>query len=168
MRWGIPLELVSDNATQFTSAEFQDFKQRYGFTHITSSPYYPQGNGATERAVQTTKHILKQPDPCLALMYYCSRPIGATGASPAQLMTGRQICTTVPALEKSLLLQPANRDLVYQKDAAAKAAYRFFYNRRYSARPLPELQPGQDVRVKLNGDKAWKTSAGLMSQDPMW
>lgn len=41
VRWEILLELVSDNATQFTSAEFQDFKQRYGFTQITSSPYYP-------------------------------------------------------------------------------------------------------------------------------
>lgn len=124
--------------------------------------------GTAERAVQTAKHILKQSDPCLALMCYCSTPIAATGASPTQLMTGRQIRATVPALEKSLLPQPANWDLVYQKDAAAKEAYRFFYNRRHSARPLPELHPGEKVRVKLDGDKGWKTPATVisMSKEP--
>ena len=32
----------------------------YGFTHVTSSPYYPQGDGATERGVRTMKTLLNK------------------------------------------------------------------------------------------------------------
>lgn len=79
-------------------------------------------------------------------------------------MTGRQIRATVPALEKTLLPRPANQDFVYRRDTAAKEAYRFFYNRKYSARPLPELHPGQEVRVKLDGNKGWKTPATVIAK----
>lgn len=97
-------------------------------------------------------------------MSYRSTPIAVTGASPAQLMTGRQICTTVSVLEKSLRPKPANWDLVYQKDAAAKEAYRLFYSRRHSVCPLPELHPSQNVQVKLDGEKEWKTPATVISR----
>lgn len=163
-RWGIPLELVSDNATQFTSGEFQDFCQSYGFVHTTTSPHYPQANGAVERAVQTAKRILKQPDPYLALMCYRATPSAVTGVSPALLMAGRDIRTTLPMLEEKLQASPVDRHQIQQKDAQAKSAYRFFHDRRHSALPLPELQSGQAVRVKLDGEKGWKMSAKVISK----
>ncbi|XP_030578829.1 uncharacterized protein K02A2.6-like [Archocentrus centrarchus] len=164
VRWGIPLELVSDNATQFSSAEFQAFCREYGFVHTTSSPYYPQANGAAERAVQTAKNILKQPDPHLALMCYRATPSAATGVSPALLMTGREIRTTLPMLEDKLQVTLVDRQQVQQKDDQTKTAYRFFHDRRHSAQPLPTLQPGQDVRMKLDGEKGWKTPARVITK----
>ncbi|XP_013882267.1 uncharacterized protein K02A2.6 [Austrofundulus limnaeus] len=164
VRWGIPLELVSDNATQFTSSAFQDFCQEYGFVHTTSSPHYPQANGAAERAVQTAKNILKQPDPHLALMCYRATPGAATGMSPALLMTGREIRTTLPMLERKLQANPVDRQQIQLKDDQTKSAYRFFHDRHHSAQSLPILHPGQDVRIKLDGDKGWKTPARVIAK----
>lgn len=170
MRWRIPLELVSHNATQFSLEEFRDFKQRYGFSHITSSPHYPQANGAAERAIQTAKHLLKQPDPCLALM--CCYAIAATGASPAQLMTVRQIHTIVLVLKKILLPRQVNWDLVKQRDTAAKEAYRFFYNRRHSklvhslsCGPVKMLGSSTGMRA---GKHLPGSLASLRSWEPTW
>ena len=72
-RWRIPLRLLSDNGPPFSSQEFAKFIGDCGIEHVTSSPYYPQSNGAAERAVQTAKKILSQDDPAMALMTYrCS------------------------------------------------------------------------------------------------
>lgn len=76
-------------------------------------------------------------------------------------MTGKQIRTTVRALEKSLLPQPANWDLVYQKDAAAKEAYRFFYNCR-SARPLPDSSSSSGLLSPLLGH--WPPGAARLNR----
>ncbi|XP_064390623.1 uncharacterized protein K02A2.6-like [Halichondria panicea] len=45
-RHGIPETVRSDNGPQFSSHEFTQFAQTYGFKHTTSSPHYPQSNGA--------------------------------------------------------------------------------------------------------------------------
>lgn len=48
-RYGEPKTLLSDNGPPFSSKEFNEWLQRLGITHKTSSPYFPQQNGMVER-----------------------------------------------------------------------------------------------------------------------
>lgn len=52
---GIPETVISDNGPQYSATAFEEFSKEYGFIHVTSSPKYPQANGAAERAVKTVK-----------------------------------------------------------------------------------------------------------------
>ena len=46
---GICDTLISDNGTQFISADFQDFCARHGVQHVTSSVSHPSSNGMAEK-----------------------------------------------------------------------------------------------------------------------
>jgi len=59
-RNGISQEVISDNGPQYDSTEIKEFTSSYGFNHITSSPYYPQGNGLAECMVKIVKNPLKE------------------------------------------------------------------------------------------------------------
>ena len=61
-RYGIPVQVVSDNGTQFTSKEFSEFLKEYAIDHVTSPAYHQSSNGAAERAVQTLKKGLAKND----------------------------------------------------------------------------------------------------------
>jgi hypothetical protein len=152
----VPEELVTDNGPQFTSHDFAEFATEYDFKHATSSPYFAQSNGAAERAVQTTKHILRQEDPFLALLSYRANAHASTGVSPAQLLMGRAIRSTVPVMPANLLPGWPDLQLVEDNDRQAKESYQHYYN-AHGARPLPELQPGDTVDVKLDTQKQWLT-----------
>ncbi|XP_027869193.1 uncharacterized protein K02A2.6-like [Xiphophorus couchianus] len=103
-RHGIPEVMITDNGPQFSCAAFATFAKLYGFSHITSSPRYPQSNGEAERAVKTIKNLLKKAaDPYLALLAYRATPLW-NGYSPAELLMGRRLRTTVPTLPS--LLRP--------------------------------------------------------------
>ena len=51
----IPDTVISDNGRQYTSEEFSDFSQRYGFSLETSCTYHQQANGKAERYVDVVK-----------------------------------------------------------------------------------------------------------------
>ena len=68
-RHGIPETVISDNGPQYSSAEFAKFAEDWGFTHITSSPKYPQSNGEAERMVQTTLKT-SLPNPTINMKRY--------------------------------------------------------------------------------------------------
>ena len=63
------------HSPQYRAEKYRQFAKDYGFTHVTSSPYYPQGNGEAERAVGTIKRLEKEEDPYLALLAYRSTPL---------------------------------------------------------------------------------------------
>ncbi|KAL6475040.1 hypothetical protein MHYP_G00160800 [Metynnis hypsauchen] len=101
-RHGIPETVISDNGPQYSCELFRDFAEEYGFTHCTSSPRYPQANGEAERAVATVKGLWKGGEEKLkALMTYRATPLEC-GYSPAQLLMGRQLRTTIPQLPANL------------------------------------------------------------------
>lgn len=154
-KYGCPEEVRSDGGPQYTSQEFKHFAKEYCFRHVTSSPHFPQSNGAAERAVQVAKGILKQQDPYLALMMYRSTPHSATGVSPAQLLFGRRIRTPLPALPQQLCPSWPDDNLVRSKDAVAKEKSAFFFNRRHGVRPLTPLTPGQDVQFRHDKSLVW-------------
>ena len=69
-----------------------NISKSWGFTHITTSPYYSQSNGLAEKSVQLLKRVLNKvkPDPYLGLLEYRNTAIDNVG-SPAQLSMSRQL-----------------------------------------------------------------------------
>ena len=163
-RWGICDKITTDNGPQFSSDEFRQFAEDYGFEHVTSSPGFPQSNGEAERAVQIAKKILRQDDIFLGLMTYRATPVAATGKSPAQIMTQREMKTRLPCLDRNLYPKNPDRTGIRKRDARKKAKYQGYFDKRKGVRPLSTLRPGDRVRIKMDGEKAWQTTANIHQQ----
>ena len=57
-RFGVPLELTSDQGSQFESLLFQELTKLLGIHKIRTTPYHPQSNGIIERFNRNLKEIL--------------------------------------------------------------------------------------------------------------
>ena len=159
--FGIPDVLITDNGPQFSAGEFAAFAKNWGFGHHTTNPYKPQENGMAERAVRTAKELLRLEDPELGLLNYRATPHSSTGVSPAMALMGRQVQTRLPVLSRHLMPSTPN-DSIRQRDEVAKQSYKKYYDARHGARALPSLDPGDQVRCKLDNQKTWSAPAQVV------
>lgn len=58
-RWGLPVQIATDNGPQFSSQCFERFLKLNGIKHTKISPNHPAINGLAERFVQTLKQAIK-------------------------------------------------------------------------------------------------------------
>ena len=151
-RYGIPEVFRSDNGPQFSSQEFAQFVRKYNIKHVTSSPHYPASNGQAERAVKTLKKLLrKSKDPFEALLAYRATPLPWCGRSPAELLMGRKIRSTLPVTSSTLVPEwPYLREF-QRANETFKQRQKTDYDRRHRVRNLPEIPDNTSVWVRHGG-----------------
>ena len=98
-------------------------------------------------------------------MSYRATPTQATKVTPSQLMMGRLIRTTVPTLETNLQPKWPNKEAVRKTDDKVKSANKYFFYKRHGVNKLPTLERGDQVKLKIDEEKVWNTSATVVSND---
>ena len=159
---GLKPTVVSDNGSNFTSSESQEFMKKNGIKHITVSPYHPASNGLAERAVRIFREGYEKMEEGSVqtklsrfLLSYRTTPHSTTGAPPAELLLKRKLHTQLNRLVPSL----ANR--VRNKQAQQKAAH------DYHAKEW-EMVEGQAVYAKdFRHKRSWRPGTIVEKTDPM-
>lgn len=133
--YGVPEQIVTDNATTFTSDEFQQFVKRNGILHTTGAPRHPATNGLAERYVATFKAGMKKlakEDLSIEdkishfLLRYRTTPNSTTGESPADLFLKRHVRTRLDFLKPSVAETVRRKQYQQKERHDNKAAERQF------------------------------------------
>lgn len=158
-RHGIPQVVCSDNGPCYSGRDFQKFAEEYGFQHVTSSPLYPQSNGKAEKGVHIVKLLLKkavdsQSDPYLALLNYRASPL-EHGVSPAEILMGRRLQTTLPCLATQ-----NKRKYLKRKQKHLKLRQKANYDK--ASKSLEPLSNNDTVR--LEDSNTWTKKATVLEE----
>ena len=167
-RHGIPQILISDNGPQYISEEFAQFAKAWDFEHRTSSPHYSQSNGLAEKTVHTAKQLLSKAKESgtnfeKVLLHYRATPVDNL-ASPAQLLMGRQIRSTMPATSNHLNPKIIVPDQVQETRIAMQKRQEKYYNQNARSEAT-EMKPGQAVQVQLTPGSRWKSGTIIKKDD---
>ncbi|XP_039757920.1 uncharacterized protein K02A2.6-like [Pararge aegeria] len=99
-RFGLPLEVTSDQGPPFSSTEFKNFLMNNGIRQSFSPAYHPSSNGAAENAVKLCKRAIRKAqrdnvdlDAALQafLLAYRNSIHCTTGESPAAILQRRAL-----------------------------------------------------------------------------
>jgi hypothetical protein len=171
--YGAPECLFTDGGLPFQAQEFELFLKRWKVKHITSSAFYPQGNGRAELAVKSAKRLLHENlnsdgslnshGACRALLQYRNTPIKHVGLSPSQLLFHRNLRDGLPVDPRTLRpstlwLVAANKREEALKERNLAMAQR--YNR--TTRVLPDISIGSTVLVQDNDKKGNWSRSGVI------
>ena len=150
---GLPIMLVSDNGSAFTSAEFQKFVEMNGIIHTTSAPYSPSSNGLAENAVKSLKSALyKMTGPVKTrlaryLLKQRTTPHSTAGVPPAELLMGRPLRTHLDLVKADVSGRVISQQQTQKSNYDKGTHYRSFspgepvYARNFSQRG-PQWFPG--------------------------
>ena len=152
---GVPAKLICDNGKQFDAHEFRQFAEKYGFEVVTSSPHYPRGHGLIERHVETIKSAMAKSrhdgsDVYLTLLSLRSTPLNHTLPSPAELLNGRIYKCNLPVR----IPPPLGHERVAEQFRQRQRVGAEHYDQH--AKSMPELLPGQQVRLQDPVKKTWQ------------
>ncbi|XP_054258617.1 uncharacterized protein K02A2.6-like isoform X1 [Macrosteles quadrilineatus] len=154
-RHGIPVTLVVDSGSQFTSNAFHEFSVLYDFKLVIVSPKHSQSNGQAESGVKIAKNLLKKTkesksDVYLALLSYRNTS-KQYQPSPAELMFSRKLNGLLPLSKSSLQPKVTKPNKILsdkRKDCIKK-----YYDR--NSKELPSLNVGDKVYFKKTVDSPW-------------
>ncbi|UYV63562.1 K02A2.6-like, partial [Cordylochernes scorpioides] len=150
-RHGTPETVRSDNGPQFQKvlgSEFSKFSKEWSFKHITSSPKFPQSNGFIEAIIKNIKQSFKKEEDCyLTLQANRTMPL-ESGYSPAELLMGRRLRTSVPAIESSLMPRYLDSEALQEREKRRVINQKRLYDKRHDVHSLPPLQQGDSVWIR--------------------
>ena len=160
-------DMVTDNGPQYSSEEFSAFARTWEFVHTTSSPLHSQSIGKSESAVKIAKKMPKKAkrdkkDLQMSLLNWRNIP-DDYGKSPAQKLVSRRTKTRIPTTLGLLKPQVVDGvpDDIKLKRQKAKTAY------DKHARPLPELETGEPVRLQpVNPKLPWAKGTCIAKVGP--
>ena len=155
-REGFPDELITDNGTQLTSKEFEDYLARRGIRHHRSSVYWPRGNAAVERFNRTFKvwvqDALKQSQVSfhrhiqVQLARFRATPHCTTGKSPSEMLHGRIMRLQLPVISETPLVSSQLQEKIRKQQRRNKRQY----DSRHRTK-RPNIREGDWVCIKKPG-----------------
>ena len=156
--FGLPDTVVTDNGTCFVSSEFEQFISENSIHHWKIAPYHPASKGLAERALQILKQGLKKikngsMEEILArlLFNYRITPQSTTGASPAQLLFGRNLKSHLDSLKPDISCRVEHKQQMQKSAHDRHAKSRYFvegdevYARNF--RSHPQWVAGKIVKI---------------------
>lgn len=159
-RQGIPNVLCSDNGPEFSALNFKKFAKEYQFSHVTSSPRYPQSNGQVESMVKSIKSTIKKcladrKDPYLALIALKNTPVNNTSFTPANILLNRDLKDLLPRINDRYR-QKNKVQINYNKQIKkGQIAQQKYYNKK-NKRCYKKFKLNEEIVVQNVNTKEWE------------